>query len=87
MAMISISSCFETCQAGRRRTGANFKETSKKDSMQAIKLYDRLVEPVALAWMVTIFFMGLLLAAGRQFIAALLMKLYEELILYNPAIN
>ncbi len=52
--------------------------------MNAIKLYDRLAEPVVLAWVITLFLLWLLLIVGRDIIAAILMKLYEVFIQRSP---
>mgnify|MGYP001241858863 CR=1 FL=1 len=49
----------------------------------AVKLYERLVDPVFLGWLFMFFFLTLLLYSGRSIIALVLFKLHEIFIQRN----
>lgn len=51
--------------------------------MSAIKLYEKMAEPVFLAWVLTLILIWLLFRTGRNLIETVLMKLYEVLIQQN----
>lgn len=52
--------------------------------MDAIKLYDRLAEPVIVAWIITGLLLILLLTGIRDLIAFMLWKCYEVFIQHSP---
>lgn len=51
--------------------------------MNAIKLYEKMAEPVFLAWVLTLIVVWLLFRFGRNVLEAVLMKLHEVLIQHN----
>lgn len=82
--MISITVHFDTAHPAWQADQLTFEEEQGIKIMDAIKLYDRLAEPVIVAWIITLVLVGLLLSGLRDLIIAFLEKCYEVFIQRSP---